>query len=200
MMLTEFERLTGIYPTMILWEVIEQEYGKSELPKQEWCKSFAENKDGMAERIARAADAEAFSRSIKLQTNLGKEQEKNTALESRIEELQKQLDKELRWRPAKDLGTNMSEHDYQILADDEAPLSELDAIRRVAHECGFDMSQIKIISTVETFDVNKYRKCRVSGKYNRQPVWSSSDWNYIRFECANLQWEIVNGELMPYYD
>lgn len=104
------------------------------------------------------------------------------------------------WHPAKDLGTNMSQKAYAELADDSAPMSELDAIRRVYELCGFDMSCIRLVPTVETFDVNKHQKCRVSGTYSRLPVWASTDWNYIRFDVCDNQWEIVNGELVPYFD
>ena len=111
-----------------------------------------------------------------------------------------QLDRELEWHPATGIGTNMTEHDYQLLADDTAPMSELDAIRRIAHECGFDMSCIKLVPTVETFETNKHGKSRVRGTFARQPVWASTGWNYIRFDVCDNQWEIVDGELMPYYD
>lgn len=103
------------------------------------------------------------------------------------------------WLPAKDLGTNMSQKAYAELADDSAPMSELDAIRRVYEMCGFDMALIRIVKTVNTYEVNKQHRCRVSGEYERPPVWSATDWNYIRFSVADLQWELVDGELHAYY-
>ena len=121
-------------------------------------------------------------------------------LREQLEKTKAQLDRELDWQPAKDIGTNMSEREYQLLADDTAPMSELDAIRRITQECGFDMACIELVQTVETFDKNKYGKCRVSGTFSRLPVWASTDWNYIRFQVCGNQWEIVNGELMAYYD
>jgi len=200
MMLQEFETLTDIHPTLELWELIERAYNESKLDKLIWCARFKMNENGIAERLARDADALATRRTDMLRHDLNQARMRINQLENQLADAKAQLDRELGWQPATDIGTNMSEHDYQLLADDTAPMSELDAIRRIAHECGFDMSCIKLVPTVETFDVNKHQKCRVSGTYSRLPVWASTDWNYIRFDVCDNQWEIVNGELMPYYD
>lgn len=193
MTIREFEVLTGFHPSTAHYEVIEQDYNSSQLDKYEYCEQYKADKDGMAERLARIADKQAWEQNDESDKRI-------TKLLKQLEEIKAQLDKELDWQPAKDIGTNMSEQEYAMLADDEAPLSDLDAIRRVHKECGFDMAYVQIVTTVQTFEVNKHRKCRISGEYSRRPVWSASDWNYIRFNVADMQWELVNGELMPYYD
>lgn len=200
MTIREFEVLTGFHPSTAHYEVIEQDYNSSQLDKYEYCEAYKADKDGIAERLARLADKCAWERDNKHADELKASFTEIKLLHDRLAEAKAQLDRELDWQPAKDIGTNMSEHEYQLLADDTAPMSELDAIRRIAQECGFDMSCIHLVQTVETFDKNKYGKCRVSGSYSRLPVWASTDWNYIRFQVCGNQWEIVNGELMPYYD
>ena len=200
MMISEFKALTGFYPSWALWAVINRVYDGSNLDKYEWCKAYVENKDGMAGLIAQLADKEFEERARNHEIELKNARGEIAHLLEQLEKTKAQLDRELDWQPAKDIGTNMNEREYQLLANDTAPMSELDAIRRIAQECGFDMVCIKLVQTVETFDKNKYGKCRVSGSYSRLPVWASTDWNYIRFDVCGNQWEIVNGELMPYYD
>ena len=199
MTIREFEVLTGFHPSTAHYEVIEQDYNSSQLDKYEYCEAYKTDKDGIAERLARLADKCAWERDNKHADELKASFTEIKLLHDRLAEAKAQLDLELDWQPATDIGTNMSEKEYAELADDEPPLSDLEAIRRVHKECGFDMAYIQIVTTVQTFDKNKHGKCRVSGTYSRQPVWASSDWNYIRFNVADMQWEIVNGELQAYY-
>jgi hypothetical protein len=56
-----------------------------------------------------------------------------------------------------------------------------------------------IVHKVSDYEVNKYRRLRVSGSFDRCPVYESTDWNYIRFDCASFMYELVNGELCFYY-
>lgn len=200
MLISEFNALTGIYPNWLLWKVINRVYNESQIDKHEWCAAYVANKDGMAEMTARLADTEYERQAHDQEMKMKNAHCEIMNLKKQLEKVNAQLDRELDWQPAKDIGTNMSEREYQLLADDTPPMSELDAIRRIAHEFGFDMSCIKLVPTVETFDVNKHQTCRVSGTYSRLPVLASTDWNYIRFDVCDNQWEIVNGDLMPYYD
>ena len=200
MTIGEFIILTGIHPSWLLWTVINRVYNESQLDKHEWCAAYTANKDGMADLIARLANKEYEERARNQEIELKNARGEIAHLKEQLEKVKAQLDNELDWHPATDIGTNMSEQEYQLLADDEPPLSDLDAIRHIYEECGFDMAHIKIVKTVNTYDVNKHHKCRVSGEFSRLPVWSSTDWNYIRFDVAGLQWELVNGDLRQYYD
>lgn len=200
MLISEFQTHTGIYPNWALWKAINRAYNESELDQQKFCADYLANVDGLAQRIQRECDMETARAESNLRRKLFDAQDMTNQMENQLKTLQAQLDRELDWHPAGDLGTNMSESDYALLADDEVPMTELDAIRRVHRECGFDMAKIRIVMSVQTFEVNKHHKIRVKDTYSRQPVWSASDWNYIRFNVAGLQWEIVNGELMPYCD
>lgn len=204
MLLSEFETLTGIYPDYQLWKTIDRAYIESDLDKHEFCACYKANKDGLAHRIQLECTAFVAKEEEKQRKEFEAELEASFTeiklLHDRIADMKKQLDKELDWQPAKDVGTNMVEDEYQRLADDEAPMTELDAIRRVHQECGFDMAKIRIVEQVHTYEVNKRHETRVKDTYSRPPVWSATDWNYIRFDVAGLQWELVNGELMPYCD
>ena len=200
MMISEFKTLNGIHPSWALWAVINRVYNESKLDKHEWCAAYVANKDGMAGMIAQLADKEFEERARNHEIELKNARGEIAHLREQLEKTKAQLDRELDWQPAKDIGTNMSEREYQLLADDTAPMSELDAIRRIAHECGFDMSCIRLVPTVETFETNKHGKSRVSGAFARQPVWASTDWNYIRFDVCDNQWEFINGDLYQYID
>jgi len=204
MLITEFTTLTGFYPSWALWEVINNAYNESQLDKHEWCRAYIGNKNGMAYTIARLADEEQVKREQALEQAHKKELEDARSeianLTEQLRKVEAQLDRDAGWHPAKDIGTNMSEQEYQRLAEDTAPMQETYAIKRIASTWGFQEDCIILVDTVETYEVNKYHKCRVSGTYSRQPVWAATDWNYARFNVCGNQWEVVDGELMPYYD
>ena len=50
----------------------------------------------------------------------------------------------------------------------------------------------------EEFEENKYGQTRVAKTFQRSPIYDDSDCNYIRFDCARKQWELIDGELIPY--
>lgn len=53
---SEFETLTGIYPSEMLYSVIEEFYNDSKLDKHEFCENYKLNADGLAERIQEEAN------------------------------------------------------------------------------------------------------------------------------------------------
>ena len=129
--------------------------------------------------------------------------------ERRLADLEAQLDKELEWKPSESTGTNMAQADYESLLESctgnhGAPhvMSEGEARMLVAEEFGFNPERIEIITTVHTYEVNKYRRLRKAGIYTRQPLYNATDWNYVRFNVrgAGCTWmyEMVNGELETY--
>ena len=64
----------------------------------------------------------------------------------------------------------------------------------IADECGFNPEKIRILHEASTYDVNKHLRLRKSGTFDRAPVYESTDWNYVRFDCAYFMYEMVNGE------
>ena len=208
MLISEFETLTRIYPSETLYSVIEEFYNESKLDKHEFCENYKLNADGLAERIQTEVN------------KLEQEREKDFAsrlyeLNSRIEELEKalereqktsahlrtRLDEELDWHPAEHTGTNMKQSDYEELASQRvAPEDEEHAKYTLSSLFGFIEDLIVIHHHAETFEVNKYHRIRRKETYQRDPYYAASDWNYIRFDCAGCQWELVNGELLTYED
>lgn len=100
----------------------------------------------------------------------------------------------------KDMGTNMSEADYQELYKDGlSEMTEPEAKMLINVEFGFEASRIKIINDVETFVKNGFYTKKYQS-FKRKPQYFSSDYNYVRFNVDSYQYEMVNGELIPYYD
>lgn len=202
MLISEFENLTGIYPSANQYSVIERFYGESKEDKHEFCRAYLMNADCLAERIQtevnkleQAIDHKFLSKISNLEAELEAEKK-------RADKLQQELDKELDWKPAEHTGTNMSPEDYERLAESGSAIIATDeeAKEHLSVLFGFMPDKIQIIREVQTFEVDKYHRLRVEDTYEREPLYEASDWNYIRFDCAGNQWELVNGELLPYED
>lgn len=91
-------------------------------------------------------------------------------------------------------GTHLPEEEYQKL---NADISEVEAKAYINEEFGFEFSKIKIITKVKTYYEENHR-LYPDKTYNRKPRYESTDWNYIRFNCAGWQWEMIDGQLYPY--
>ena len=101
-----------------------------------------------------------------------------------IDELTAELDRELEWKPSDGAGTNMRQSDYAHLADCGKTMTDEEAKAFIADECGFAPEKIHILHEVNTYEVNKHRRLRKSATFDRAPVYESTDWNYVRFDCA----------------
>lgn len=100
----------------------------------------------------------------------------------------------------KDMGTNMSEADYQKLRDDGRwEISEAEAKMLINEEFGFEVSRIQILYDVVVF-IKDGRYAKAHQRLKRKPQNCSTDYNYVRFDVDNRQYEMVNGELMFYYN
>jgi hypothetical protein len=202
MLRSEFETLTRIYPSETLYSVIEEFYNESKLDKHEFCENYKLNADGLAERIQEEAnelEAEKAQQAYFEVRELKADLDKMRMDRNRLKD---QLDRELAWHPAEHTGTNMKQADYQKLLDcyTTEVLSDEEAVKRISELFGFMPDRIQILREVQTFEVNKYNRQRVKDTYQREPLYDATDWNYIRFDCAGNQWELVNGELLPYED
>ena len=60
MMIEEFEKRTGFYPTLVQYEAIERAYMDFDGDKDAFCKAYKKNADGMAERIQREVNMATF--------------------------------------------------------------------------------------------------------------------------------------------
>ena len=209
MMLEEFEQRTGFYPTLVQYAAIERAYTDFNGDKDAFCKAYKKNANGIAERIQREANRDVFRLEEKQKAEITRRDDEITRLGAEIERLKKQLDRELEWKPTESCGTNMSQDRYEALMasctgdhGDPHVMSEIEAKQLVAEEFGFNPERIEIVTTVHTYEVNKYHQLRKAAAYTRQPLYDATDWNYVRFNVrgAGATWcyEMVNGDLRTY--
>ena len=196
MMMSEFIDRTGFEPTASEYERIEKAYYDFDGDKDAFCKAFV--KDSGEKKICKARAAE-IQRLKSQMIELEKQFKKDVAdREKQIDELTADLDRELEWKPSTGTGTNMSQSDYDHLARSGRKMTDEKAKAFIADECGFDPEKIRILHEVNTYEVNKHRRLRKSGTFDRAPVYEATDWNYVRFDCACFMYELVNGELRFY--
>ena len=196
MMMSEFIDRTGFEPTAKEYAKIEDAYYNFDGDKDAFCKAFV--KDGGARKVCKARAAE-IDRLNSLLMESERQYKKDMAdREKRIDELTAELDKELEWKPSTGTGTNMSQSDYDHLARSGRQMTDEEAKAFIAGECGFNPEKIRILHEASTYDVNKHLRLRKSGTFDRAPVYESTDWNYIRFDCAHYMYELINGELRFY--
>lgn len=196
MMMSEFIDRTGFEPTVSEYAKIEEAYYDFGGDKDAFCKAFV--KDGGARKLCKSRAAE-IDRLNSLLLESERQYKKDMAdREKRIDELTAELDKELEWKPSTGTGTNMSQSDYDHLARSGRQMTDEEAKAFIAGECGFNPEKIRILHEASTYDVNKHLRLRKSGTFDRAPVYESTDWNYVRFDCAHFMYEMVNGELRFY--
>lgn len=196
MMMSEFIERTGFEPTAKEYAEIEAAYYDFDGDKYAFCKAFVEGSGARKLCKARAAEIDRLN-SLLLKSE--RQYKKDMAdREKRIDELTAELDRELEWKPSDGTGTNMEQKRYKELAKHGETMTDEEARAFIADECGFAPEKIRILHEVNTYEVNKYSRLRKSGTFDRAPVYESTDWNYIRFDCACFMYELVNGELRFY--
>ena len=189
----EFTKRTGFYPTEGLYRVIEEAYIGYDGDKDTFCKAYLANANGIAESIA----CKAEKRSKELLDGLG---ETIAIYRKHVDKLQTALDAELEWQPYKGAGTRMTQREYQKLSEDSSArtMSDKEAANFIAEELGFNAARVKIIHSVEVFEVNRHHRLRVAENYDREPYYKSTDWNYVRFDVNGIEYEYINGQLTLY--
>lgn len=196
MMMSEFIDRTGFEPTASEYEKIEKAYYDFDGDKDAFCKAFVN--DSGEKKICKARAAE-IQRLKSQMIELEKQFKKDIAdREKQIDELTAELDRELEWKPSNGTGTNMSQSDYDRLARSGRKMTDEEAKAFIADECGFDPEKIRILYEANTYEVDKHRRLRKSGTFDRAPVYEATDWNYVRFDCVCFMYELVNGELRFY--
>lgn len=196
MLMQEFTDMTGFEPTQEEYSAIEAEYLSLMMDKQAFCKDFVERGEPARLYKKRAECIEALRRKL---AEMDKDHEAGMVkLMARVAQLQEELDRELEWKPADGVGTHMSQEEYEYLVRNGNKLGLEDTIKLIATEFGFAPGRIEIKDEAVTYEVNKHGRLRVKDELERAPVYSSTDWNYIRFDCAGYMYEMVNGELKRY--
>lgn len=198
MMLKEFAELTGFTPTYEEYEEIESQYMECDDTKQDFCAGFVA--DGKVKALIEARARRIEELESILSEDFRKHVREICDLQDRIEALQEQLDKELEWKPLLSAGTQMSQKNYEDLRHSSlsVELPDSEAATYICDKFGFDLDRIKIIRTVHTYEVNRHDRMREASKHNRAPVNGGTDWNYFRFDCAGISYEVINGELNLY--
>jgi len=124
-------------------------------------------------------------------------------LNRKNKELEKQIDKLAEWESDPNTGTKLPQSSYNDLRESggTSVLTDDEATALIEKEFGFNARRIKIIHHVETYKKSR-RLCRikVDNKLERDSLYNATDWNYIRFDCANWQYEMINGQLEQYYN
>lgn len=200
MNIKEFTERTGFYPTYEHYKFIEKSYMDFDGDKDAFCKAYRTNENGIAEKITREVE-----RFVEEQTELGMHEhdameERLNAQQEEIEKLKAQLDAELEWTPYKDAGTRMTQRDYVKLREDRftKTMTDEEAANFIAEELGFNAERVRIIRKAETYEVNKHRRMRIAETYDREPLYESTDWNYVRFDVCGMTYEYIDGQLEMY--
>ena len=197
---TEFELLTGIYPSNDFYDMIEKVYAAYDGDKHAFCLAFRNNQDSMAQHIQRLADETAQA---KVSAHFQALQAQNTeiaALKQQLAKAQAALDEELEWRDYEDR-KNVAQIQYEELKStpDINFLTEEEAKEVLYRDFGFAKEQVHIITDVPCRQINRHGKIRDRPlTLKRFPLYFSSDMNYIRFDCGLMSWEMLDGELRPY--
>lgn len=192
MMREEFEQRTGFLPTLSLYSIIEKYYMNFDGDKDAFCKAYKKNADGIATMIQHEADMQEVNAQIAAE-KAAKD------YEARIAELEKTLEREQEWKPYEDTD-NVQQADYTRLqtAGGTRTLTDAEAKDLLYDWYGFAKEKIKIHRTLPRYEVNRHRQLRKVGEIDRAPIYNATDWNYIRFDCGCMSYELYNDNLRPY--
>lgn len=196
----EFSDRTGFYPPADMYEVIESKYLEMDVDKDKFCEMYKNNDGDLAECIQMETDKAAV---IKLNEITKKAKEEKEALECKIRMLEKGMkdlqllyDKELEWKPYENEKL-YSQEEYDKLVGD-VPEMDIDAANKfVTDSFGFNPDMVLIMAEYPKQEINRHGKIRnMKGEfYERKPLYESTDYNYILFSCAGIEYECVDGEL-----
>lgn len=145
----------------------------------------------MKQRADKAqADADCFQKSTKkLSDELDKTKKENDSL-------RQQLDTELEWKDYEIEG-NVRQDDYEYLVkqSDTRFLTDEEAKDILYDWYGFAKEKLVIQKAVPVYQINRHRRLRKTGEAERRPVYNATDWNYIRFDCGPVSYELYNDSL-----
>lgn len=200
MLKQEFSDRTGFYPSADMYAIIENKYLEMDVDKDRFCRMYKNNDKGLAEYIQAAADKETVTMLDGMTKKAKEEKEalqcRIRMLESGMKNLQLLYDKELEWKPYENQKLYIQE-EYDKLAGDAPEMNANVAKKFIADSFGFNPDRILILNEYPKQEINRHGKIRnVKGEfYERKPLYESTDYNYILFSCAGIDYECVDGEL-----
>lgn len=189
MTIKEFEQLTGFYPSPRFYAVIDQAYMEYAGDKTAFCKAYKDNVDCLAGQIQLRATILEVEATNEAESRVNE-------LKKQIADLTKKLEIEQEWKPYED-ADNVAQADYEKLAGDSSTevMDDEKAKALLYDWFGFAIDRIKIHHAVPVYEVNRHRQLRKAGELDRRPLYNATDWNYIRFECGLMSYELTDGEL-----
>lgn len=200
MMKEEFEKLTGLQVGPEVYHLVECVYMNSpQLDKQAFCEQYKGN-TGFS-NLLNLVEQELVELQRRVEETDAVMSQELVSKDAQIKSLEEKLEKELEWKLAENTGTNLPQEEYEkveMIIAETSP--KFDAVKFVADEWRFQEKYIRIVKTVHTYEKNRHGVLRVKDTYEREPFYVSTDWNYVRFDVNDMQYEVVNGELYFYYD
>lgn len=192
MMKEEFEQRTGFLPTQFHYSIIERHYMDFDGGKDAFCEAYINNIHGIASMIQREADQQALTKQAATVKCI-------KDCKDQIANLERNLEREQGWRPYEIVG-NVQQADYKKIVSqlDTKFLSDDEAKDLLYEWYGFVKEKILIHHSVPAYEINRHRQLRESGQWDRLPVYNSTDWNYIRFDCGCMSYELYNDNLCLY--
>lgn len=200
MMKEEFEKLTGLQVGPEVYHLVECVYMNSpQIDKKAFCEQY--KGDIGFSNMLNLVEQELVELQRRVEETDAVMSQELVSKDAQIKSLEEKLDKDLEWKLAENTGTNLPQEEYEkveMIIAETSP--KFDAVKFVADEWRFQEEYIRIIKTVHTYEKNRHGMLRVKDTYEREPFYVSTDWNYVRFDVNDMQYEVVNGELYFYYD
>lgn len=114
-----------------------------------------------------------------------------------IDCLKIQLETEQEWKDF-EIKKNVQQADYENLAKQSGTrfLTDEEAKDILYNSYGFAKEKLVIQKTVPVYQINRHRELRKIGEEERCPAYNATDWNYIRFDCGEMSYELYNDSLI----
>ena len=189
MMMEEFEKLTGFYPTSFLYEEIEKLYIECDEDKRKFCAAFKKNQNGMAQKAQRLAIDAYWKEHVEFEN-----------LKKRVKNLEKQLEIEQEWTPVSEMAFS-SQFDYDCLKKSAGTraLSPGEAMD-LAIDHGFKRWTFEIIYGLPIKEKSRHGELRIIRYEERPPLYFDDDWYYILLTTQdNNIYQINSGEVTRLY-
>lgn len=189
MLREEFKQRTGYFPAMEEYKIIESHYMEFSGDKDIFCKAYKKNEEWLAEKIQKEADIQAMKEKVWMEHVIGE-------YEARIAKLNADLEREQEWSSYED-NNYVSEEDYQNLANcrDTKILSDEEAKQLLYDWYGFAKDKVTILRSIPRYEKKRHNRLRTVGETERLPLYNATDWNYIRFSCGCMSYELHNDNL-----
>lgn len=200
MLMEEFEKLTGFFPTVDHYAAIEAAYTDFDGDKAAFCAAWKTNKDGIADAIARKANGARLSSERKASAEFSRLNQEIARRDHEIARLKEALKREQEWKPYED-SHNISQSDYEDLANcsHTRRMSDDEAKDLLYDWFGFAREKIKIHHSVPLYEIDRHQQLHPVGEVERLPLYNSTDWNYIRFDCGRVAYELHNDQIQLFY-